>query len=149
MKFSVLNKTAKCDCPRFKFHSICKHSVSVAHLEGFVNTFIKKWAPNLSRQTKGTVPERAGQKKNDKGKRVRKTPQHRNVQDYGNPNSQATNSPDGEKLKVVFLEATKAKTCYGCGEKFRSKDDVKFKIAPPEGSDAFIEILERTLQESR
>ena len=131
VKFSILNKTAKCDCPRFKFHSICKHSISVAHLEGFVNTFIKKWAPNLSRQTEGTVPERAGQKKNDRGKRVRKPPQHRNIQDYGNPNSQATNSPDDEKLKVVFLETTKARTCYGCGEKFRSKDDVKFKIAPP------------------
>ena len=131
VKFSISNKTVQCNCPRFKYHSICKHSISVAHLEGFVRTLVRKWAPNLSRQTEGTVPERAGQKKNDRGKRVRKPPQHRNIQDYGNPNSQTTSSPDDEKLNLVFLETTKARTCYGCGEKFRSKDDVKFKIVPP------------------
>ena len=131
MKFSIVNKTVKWDCPRFKFHSICKHSISVGHIEGFVHTLIKKWDPNLSRQTEGTIPERAGQKKSDKGKRVRKPPQHRNIQDYGNPSSQTTSSPDDEKPKIVFLETTKARTCYGCGEQFRSKDDVKFRIVPP------------------
>eukprot|EP00112_Aurelia_sp_Birch-Aquarium-sp1_P014235 Seg306.5 transcript_id=Seg306.5/GoldUCD/mRNA.D3Y31 product="hypothetical protein" protein_id=Seg306.5/GoldUCD/D3Y31 len=94
VKFSIVHKNVKCDCHRFKFHSICKHSITVGHLEGFVHTLVKKWAPNLSRQTEGTVPERAGQKKNDKGKRVRRPPQHRNIQDYGNPNSQTTSSPD-------------------------------------------------------
>ena len=132
VSFVKANATVKCNCPRFRFHAICKHVISVASMEGFLIRFLQKWSPNLSRQLQDTVPPRAGLKKNDRRQRKRNPVEHSNVQNFQGPHSaNATNAdaPPDEKLKVVFLKATKATTCYGCNGKFRTAEDVRLGIA--------------------
>eukprot|EP00112_Aurelia_sp_Birch-Aquarium-sp1_P002129 Seg1231.10 transcript_id=Seg1231.10/GoldUCD/mRNA.D3Y31 product="hypothetical protein" protein_id=Seg1231.10/GoldUCD/D3Y31 len=67
VSFSKARHSVKCSCPRFQYHSICKHAISVAFTEGFVRNLVKKWAPNLSRQMQPTVPPRTGQKRMKRG----------------------------------------------------------------------------------
>ena len=50
VSFVKATATVKCNYPRFRFHAICKHVISVASLEGFILRFLQKWSPNLSIQ---------------------------------------------------------------------------------------------------
>ena len=141
--FSSQKATVQCDCPRFKFHSICKHAISVAHLESFLEQLINKWKPNLSRQLQGTVPSNAGQKKSDR-RRTRNPTSQRSVQNFTClPQNQQNLPPDDDSLKVIFLAATKARVCYGCGSNIRSKDDVRLGNVPPIPYDMVITRRER------
>ena len=142
--FSAQKVTIQCDCPRFKFHSICKHAISVAHLESFIEQLINKWKPNLSRQLQGTVPSNAGQKKSDRGKRARNPITQRSVQNFNCPEQNwQSQPPDDDSLKVIFLAATKARVCYGCGSNIRSKDDARLGNVPPVPYDIVITRRER------
>ena len=74
--------SVKCNCPRYKYHALCKHALSVALTEIFLEHFIHTWVPSLAKQIEPTVPDKAGQKKNDKGQRKQTPVHHRNIQDY-------------------------------------------------------------------
>lgn len=148
VSFALTNHAIKCDCQRFKFHAICKHAIATAHAEGFLLNFLRKHSPNLSRQMQDTVPDRVGQKKSDKGKRLRKPPSHRDIEDYNGPHS-VSPSPVDEKLNVVFLSTTRARTCYGCGGSMRSKDDVSMRLVPPVPYDIVLTRKERRVFKER
>ena len=148
VSFSLTNHSIKCDCLRFKFHAICKHAISTAHTEGFLLNFLRKHSPNLSRQMQDTVPDRVGQKKSEKGKRFRRAPSHRDIEDFNGPHL-ASSSPEDEKIKVVFLSTTRARTCYGCGGSIRSKDDVSMRLVPPVPYDIVLTRKERRVFKER
>eukprot|EP00112_Aurelia_sp_Birch-Aquarium-sp1_P002552 Seg1282.3 transcript_id=Seg1282.3/GoldUCD/mRNA.D3Y31 product="hypothetical protein" protein_id=Seg1282.3/GoldUCD/D3Y31 len=143
VSFSKARHSVKCSCPRFQYHSVCKHAISVAFTEGFVENLVKKWAPNLSRQMQPTVPPRTGQKKNERGQRKRNPVQHRNIQGYSDNLSAENHGPIDEQLNVVFLNTTRATTCYGCKGKFRSSSDVGLGIVPPVPYDIVLTRRER------
>ena len=143
VSFCKSRHSVKCSCPRFQFHSICKHAISVAFTEGFVVNFVKKWAPNLSKQMQPTVPPRTGLKKNERGQRKRNPVQHRNIQGYRDNLSADNPGPADEQLNVVFLNTTRATTCYGCEGKFRSSSDVGLGIVPPVPYDIVLTRRER------
>ena len=148
VSFTLTNHSVRCDCPRFKFHAICKHAISTAHAEGFLLDFLRKHPPNLSRQMQNTVPDRIGQKKSDKGQRLRKPPSHRDIDDYNGPQP-VSPSPEDKKLKVVFLSTTRARTCYGCGGSMHSKDDVSMRLVPPVPYDIVLTRKERRVFRER
>ena len=143
--FSRSKNTVSCNCHRYKYHSICKHAIAVAHLEGFLGKWAGKWAPNLSQQMQGTVPSRAGQKKNDKLNRKRHPAQHRDIENFACRIPTQSNGPLDEQLTVVFVNRTKATTCYGCGGKFRTVDDMKHGIIPPVPYDIVLTRRERSV----
>ena len=145
VSFTKARHSVKCSCPRFQFHSICKHAIAVAFTEGFVENFVRKWGPNLSRQMQPTVPPRTGLKKNERGQRKQNPVQHRNIQGYWDNLSAGNHSPTDEQLNVVFLNTTRATTCYGCKGKFRSSSDVGLGIVPPVPYDIVLTRRERRI----
>eukprot|EP00112_Aurelia_sp_Birch-Aquarium-sp1_P003787 Seg1427.5 transcript_id=Seg1427.5/GoldUCD/mRNA.D3Y31 product="hypothetical protein" protein_id=Seg1427.5/GoldUCD/D3Y31 len=141
--FLQSKSTVSCNCLRYKHHSICKHAIAVAHLEGFLAKWAGKWAPNISQQMQGTVPPRAGQKKNDKSNRKRRPAQHRDIDNFSYRIPVQSNGPLDDKVNVIFVTWTKATTCYGCGGKFRSVDEMKQGIIPPVPYDIVLTRRER------
>ena len=141
--FSQSKSTVSCNCPRYKHHSICKHAITVAHLAGVLSKWARKWAPNLSQQMRGTVPPRAGQKKNGKSNRKRHPAQHRDIDNFAHRVPEQSNGPLDDKVKVVFVTRNKATTCYGCGGKFRTVDEMKQGIIPPMPYDIVLTRRER------
>ena len=61
----------------------------------------------------------------------------------------ASSSPEDEKIKVVFLSTTRARTCYGCGGSIRSKDDVSMRLVPPVPYDIVLTRKERRVFKER
>ena len=141
--FSRSKNTVSCNCQRYKYHSVCKHAIAVAHLEGFLAKWTEKWAPNLSQQMQGTVPSRVGQKKNDKSNRKRHPAQHRDIENFIHRIPAQSNGPLDEQLNVIFVNRTKATTCYGCGGKFRTVHEMKQGIIPPVPYDIILTRRER------
>lgn len=86
---------------------------------GSLEWVISKWTPNISCQLQESMPTGAGRKENEKGKkRTRKT--HTAEQSTTGfwervPLMVPAIQPD--EYQVVFLQDTKALTCYGCGMK--------------------------------
>ena len=104
VSFVKHSATVKCNCPRFRFHAICKHVISVASVEGFLIKFLQTLSPNLSRQLQDTVPPRAGLKKNDRGQRKRNPVQHRNVENFQSPhqaNAANVDASTDDKLNLL------------------------------------------------
>ena len=104
------------ECPCFTDRGLCAHTLVVASELGNLAEYTKSYRFPLDQLVQSTIPSGTGKKDHEKGKRKRTSKPPREVSTFGDriePGSSIEKEED-TPYDVVFIEDTKATTCYGC-----------------------------------
>ena len=112
-------KLPYCDCEGFKHKALCSHVLAVSFQMGSLEQVVANWKPSITRQLEESMPRGAGRKENEKGrKRIRKThTEERSTAGFSERVPLMAPATPPHEYQVVFVQDTKAVTCYGCGSK--------------------------------